>query len=158
MVDTVCGYQCFHGYCCRDSLAAPGRPSKSNLAVSSAKSSTGGSWIKSKPVTTRISRGIDGPKRQAEELPTWNPESKEASTPWRKPRHHVYGYRQRDYAAEAEILKEQEDLANRGEPRVFRDQEWLQMNLDGPNFSAIVNKGHPGSTLVKILVEIGVIN
>ena len=48
-------------------------------------------------------------KRQAEELPAWSAESKEAPTPWRKPRHHVYGYRQRDYAAEAEILKEQED-------------------------------------------------
>ena len=54
-------------------------------------------------------------KRQAEELPQWTPESKEVSMPWRKPRRHVYGYRQRDYAAEAEILKEQEDLANRGE-------------------------------------------
>ena len=34
-------------------------------------------------------------KRQAEE-----------ETPWRKPRHHVYGYRQRDPDAEAEILHE----------------------------------------------------
>ena len=41
---------------------------------------------------------------------------------------------QRDPLAEAELLAEQESWADRGQLRIIRDQEWLFLTLDGPNF------------------------
>ena len=66
-------------------------------------------------------------KRQADE------EAK-SEKPKLRPRRHVGGYRQRDPVAEAELLVEQESLANSGQIQNIRDQEWLFLTLDGPNF------------------------
>ena len=50
-------------------------------------------------------------KRPAEELPEWEAKRRDSPTPGRKPRHHVFGYRERDPVAEAEILHETDGFA-----------------------------------------------